>query len=223
MRLPDKPAEKATSLPFRYHWPRRLTQLQVGLLLYGLSMALMIRSRLGLDPWDVFHQGIAKRTHLSFGTVVIIVGAAVLLLWIPLRQRPGVGTISNVVVIGVSVDVFLWLLPPAHALWLRITLLITGVVLNGIATGMYIGARLGPGPRDGLMTGLVARTGRSVRLIRTVIEVAVLVTGFLLGGTVGVATVLYAVSIGPLTQLFLPLFWVRERELAVALIMVSIG
>jgi len=212
MRLPDKAREKATSLRFRYRWVRRLTQLQLGLVLYGLSMALMIRSRLGLDPWDVFHQGIAKRTHLSFGTVTIIVGAAVLLLWIPLRQRPGVGTLSNVVVVGVSVDVFLWLMPPAHAMWLRITLLIAGIVLNGVATGMYIGARLGPGPRDGLMTGLVARTGRSVRLIRTVIEVTVLVTGFLLGGMVGVATVLYAVSIGPLTQLFLPLFWVRERE-----------
>ena len=203
--------DKATPLRFRHRWIRRLTQLQIGLLLYGLSMALMIRSRLGLDPWDVFHQGIAKRTHLSFGTVTIIVGATVLLLWIPLRQRPGVGTLSNVVVIGVSVDLFLWLIPAAHAMWLRIALLIAGIVLNGVATGMYIGARLGPGPRDGLMTGLVARTGRSVRLIRTVIEVTVLVTGFFLGGTVGVATVLYAVSIGPLTQLFLPLFWVRER------------
>ncbi len=201
-------AGKATPLPFRYRWPRRLVQLQVGLLLYGLSMALMIHSRLGLDPWDVFHQGVAKRLHLSFGTVVIIVGALVLLLWIPLRQRPGVGTISNVVVIGVSVDVFLWLVPAPSALWLRITLLVAGVVLNGVATGMYIGARLGPGPRDGLMTGLVSRTGRSVRLVRTTIEVAVLVTGFLLGGTVGLATVLYAVSIGPLTQLFLPVFWV---------------
>lgn len=211
MPAEDKADDKATPMRFRYRWGRRLTQLQIGLLLYGLSMALMIRSRLGLDPWDVFHQGIATRTHLSFGTVTIIVGATVLLLWIPLRQRPGVGTISNVIVIGVSVDVFLWLFPPASALWLRITLLIAGVVLNGVATGMYIGARLGPGPRDGLMTGLVARTGRSVRLIRTVIEVTVLVTGFLLGGTVGVATVLYAVSIGPLTQLFLPLFWVRER------------
>jgi uncharacterized membrane protein YczE len=204
------PAGKATPLPFRYRWLRRLVQLQVGLLLYGLSMALMIHSRLGLDPWDVFHQGVAKRLHLTFGTVVIIVGALVLLLWIPLRQRPGVGTISNVVVIGVSVDVFLWLVPAPSALWLRITLLIGGVVLNGIATGMYIGARLGPGPRDGLMTGLVSRTGRSVRLVRTTIEVAVLVTGFLLGGTVGVATVLYAVSIGPLTQLFLPVFWVSS-------------
>jgi len=203
-------AGKATPLPFRYRWLRRLVQLQVGLLLYGLSMALMIHSRLGLDPWDVFHQGVAKRLHLSFGTVVIIVGALVLLLWIPLRQRPGVGTISNVVVIGVSVDVFLWLLPAPSALWLRITLLVAGVVLNGVATGMYIGARLGPGPRDGLMTGLVGRTGRSVRLVRTTIEVAVLLTGFLLGGTVGVATVLYAVSIGPLTQLFLPVFWVAS-------------
>jgi uncharacterized membrane protein YczE len=181
-------------------------------MLYGVSMALMVRARLGLDPWDVFHQGVAKRTGLSFGTVVIITGALVLLLWIPLRQRPGIGTVSNVVVIGLAVDAALWLLPTPSALWARWALLVAGIVGNGIATGMYIGARLGPGPRDGLMTGLVARTNRSIRLVRTSIEVTVLAVGFLLGGTVGIATVLYALSIGPLTQLFLPLFSVRERN-----------
>ena len=186
-------------------------------MLYGLSMALLVRSRLGLDPWDVFHQGVAKRTGLTFGTVVIVVGALVLLLWIPLRQRPGLGTVSNVIVIGLAVDASLWLIPSPSALWLRITLMVLGVVGNGVATGMYIGARMGPGPRDGLMTGLAARHRRlSIRLIRTCIEVSVLVIGFLLGGTVGIATVVYALSIGPLTQLFLPLFSVRQPALAPA-------
>jgi uncharacterized membrane protein YczE len=188
---------------------RRLAQLFVGLVLYGVSMALMIESALGLDPWDVFHQGLAERTGLSFGTITIIVGAAVLLLWIPLRQRPGIGTVSNVVLIGLAVDAALALLPAPDALVLRITFLVSGIVLNGVATGMYIGARLGPGPRDGLMTGYVAlRPGRSIRLVRTTIEVAVLAIGFLLGGTVGVGTVVYALAIGPLAHVFIPLFTV---------------
>jgi uncharacterized membrane protein YczE len=209
--------DKATPMPLRHRFGRRFVQLQLGLLLYGVSMALLVRSRLGLDPWDVFHQGVAKRTGLTFGTVVIIVGALVLLLWIPLRQRPGLGTVSNVIVIGLAVDAALWLLPAPSALWLRITLMVLGVVGNGIATGMYIGARMGPGPRDGLMTGLAARYPRlSLRLVRTCIEVSVLVVGFLLGGTVGIATVVYALSIGPLTQLFLPLFSVRQPALAPA-------
>ena len=186
-------------------------------MLYGLSMALLVRSRLGLDPWDVFHQGLARITGLRFGVIVIVVGALVLLLWIPLRQRPGLGTVSNVIVIGLAVDASLWLIPSPSALWLRITLMVLGVVGNGVATGMYIGARMGPGPRDGLMTGLAARHQRlSIRLIRTCIEVSVLVIGFLLGGTVGIATVVYALSIGPLTQLFLPLFSVRQPALAPA-------
>ena len=206
MSLPGK----SSAMPLRYRPVRRLLQLQLGLILYGVSMALMIRARLGLDPWDVFHQGVAKRAGLSFGTIVIITGALVLLLWIPLRQRPGIGTVSNVIVIGVAVDAALWLLPSPSPLWARWALLVAGIVGNGIATGMYIGARLGPGPRDGLMTGLVTRTNRSIRLVRTSIEVAVLAVGFALGGTVGIATVLYALSIGPLTQLFLPLFSVRE-------------
>ncbi|MEW2382099.1 hypothetical protein AB0873_08395 [Micromonospora sp. NPDC047707] len=189
----------------RYRPARRLAQLYAGLVLYGVSMALMIRSGLGLDPWDVFHQGISERTGLSFGTVTIAIGALVLLLWIPLRQRPGVGTVSNVVVIGLVVDATLPLLPPDLPFTARMVLLTSGIVANGAATGLYIGARLGPGPRDGLMTGFVARRPRfSIRLVRTAIEVTVLALGWLLGGTVGVGTVAYALTIGPLTQFFLP-------------------
>lgn len=173
-------------------------------------MALMIEAELGLDPWDVFHQGVAERTGLRFGWVVIATGALVLLLWIPLRQRPGIGTISNVVVIGLAVDAALALLPTPSALPTRIGLVVAGIIANGAATGMYIGARLGPGPRDGLMTGFVAlRPGRSIRLVRTVIELAVLAIGVLLGGQVGIATLLYAVTIGPLAHFFIPLFSIR--------------
>ncbi len=186
-------------------WRRRLIQLYAGLVLYGVSMALMIRAGFGLDPWDVFHQGLATRTGWSFGVTTMVVGAAVLLLWIPLRQWPGIGTVSNVVVIGLSVDAALAVLAAPGALVARAALLAAGVVLNGIATAAYIGAGLGPGPRDGLMTGFVRRTGASVRLVRTFIEIAVLAVGWLLGGTVGVATVAYAVAIGPLVHLFLPL------------------
>lgn len=185
---------------------RRLVQLHLGLVLYGVSMAFMIESRLGLDPWDVFHEGLAQRTGLSFGTVTVAVGALVLLLWVPLRQRPGLGTVSNVLVIGPVVDVTLAVLPDVRPIAAQGALLVAGVLLNGLATALYLGARLGPGPRDGLMTGYVARRpGRSVRLVRTVIEVVVLALGWLLGGTVGVGTVAYALAIGPLTQAFLPL------------------
>jgi uncharacterized membrane protein YczE len=190
---------------------RRLPQLVGGLLLYGTSMAMQIRSGLGLNPWDVLHEGLAEQTPLSFGVVTAITGAVVLLLWIPLRQRPGIGTVANVLVIAVAVDVALALLPAPEPLAARIALLVGGVVLNGVATAAYVGARLGPGPRDGLMTGIAARTGRSVRLVRTGIEVVVLACGWLLGGTVGVGTVLYALAIGPLTQAFLPFFAVRTR------------
>jgi uncharacterized membrane protein YczE len=194
---------------------RRFTQLQVGLVAYGLSMALMLRSGLGLDPWDVFHQGVAEVTGLRFGWVVIVTGALVLLAWIPLRQRPGVGTVSDVVVIGLAVDAALAVLPAPQPLPLRVAFLASGILLNGVATGLYIGARLGPGPRDGLMTGFVAlRPGRSIRVVRTVIEVAALAVGWLLGGTVGVGTVLYAVAIGPLAHVFIPVFTVPERDRA---------
>ena len=190
------------------HLARRLVQLYAGLVLYGASMALQIRAALGLDPWDVFHQGLTKHIGLSFGTITMIVGAAVLLLWIPLRQRPGLGTISNVFVIGLSVDAALSLLPTLHSVPVRICVLMAGIVLNGMAGGLYIGARFGPGPRDGLMTGFCRRTGRSVRLVRTTIEVTVLVVGVLMGGSVGIGTVAYALAIGPLVQIFLPLFTV---------------
>jgi uncharacterized membrane protein YczE len=194
---------------------RRLGQLYLGLVAYGVSMALMIESGLGLDPWDVFHQGLARRTGLSIGVITIIVGAAVLVLWIPLRQRPGIGTVSNVFVIGLAVDGALAVLPSVQPMPARVAFMVAGVLLNGVATGLYIGARLGPGPRDGLMTGYVAlRPGRSIRLVRTVIEVTVLAVGWLLGGTVGVGTVLYAVSIGPLAHLFIPLFTVPAAALA---------
>jgi uncharacterized membrane protein YczE len=183
---------------------RRLPQLALGLVLYGVSTSMLVLATLGLDPWDVLHQGLSRRSGVPIGTVTIIVSGVVLLVWIPLRQRPGVGTIANAVVIGVVVDVVLALWQPPQALWLRVVLLVAGVVLNGVATGCYIGAGLGPGPRDGLMTGLAAR-GHSIRVVRTSIEVTVLVAGFLLGGTVGVGTVLYAVAIGPLAHVFIPL------------------
>ncbi|WP_395482471.1 YitT family protein [Streptomyces sp. KHY 26] len=183
-----------------------MLQLYVGLTLYGVSSALLVASGLGLEPWGVLHQGLARRTGLSIGEVAIIVGAAVLLLWIPLRLRPGLGTVSNVFLIGLSLDATLALLPAAHSLLARVPLMFAGILLNGVATGLYIAARFGPGPRDGLMTGLHQRTGRSIRLVRTVIEVSVVVTGFVLGGTIGVGTVLYALSIGPLAQFFLRVF-----------------
>lgn len=187
------------------HRVRRLAQLYSGLALYGFSMALMIRADLGLDPWDAFHQGIASHVSWSFGTVTIVVGALVLLLWIPLWQRPGLGTVSNVVVIGLAVDAGLWALPTMNGLPGRWTFLVAGILLNGVAGGCYIGAGLGPGPRDGLMTGLVRRTGWSIRLVRTGIELTVLAVGWLLGGTVGVGTVLYALGIGPIVHVTLPL------------------
>jgi uncharacterized membrane protein YczE len=185
---------------------RRLVQLYVGLWLYGLGAALQVRAGLGLDPWDVLHQGLARHLGLAIGTVLIIVGALVLLLWIPLRQWPGLGTVSNVVLIGVSLNVSLQVLPAMHELVARVLVLTLGIVLGGIATGLYIGAHYGPGPRDGLMTGLARRTGRSIRLVRTSIEVTVLAAGWVLGGTVGVGTVAYALAIGPLAQIFLPMF-----------------
>jgi uncharacterized membrane protein YczE len=183
---------------------RRLVQLYAGLVLYGLSMALLVRSGLGVMPWDVLHQGLARQLGWSLGVVTIVVGALVLLAWIPLRERPGLGTVSNVVVIGLALDAALAVLPEPASLPLRIALVPIGILLNAVATAAYIGVHLGPGPRDGLMTGLVRRTGRSVRLVRTSIEIAVVTLGWLLGGTLGVATVLYALAIGPLVHALLP-------------------
>jgi uncharacterized membrane protein YczE len=182
---------------------RRLTRLYAGLVLYGVSDGMLLLAGLGVDPWDVLQQGLSRRVGLGVGTWAIIVGAAVLLLWLPLRQRPGFGTASNVIVIGAVIDVVLALVPVPHDLALRVAVLLTGVLLNGIATGAYIGAGLGPGPRDGLMTGIAGR-GFSIRIVRTCIELAVLLIGWLLGGSVGVGTVLYALAIGPLAHFFIP-------------------
>ncbi|MER6949013.1 hypothetical protein ABT294_33835 [Nonomuraea sp. NPDC000554] len=181
--------------------PARLARLYGGLALYGAGIGLQVESGLGNDPWDVFHQGVAFKAGLSIGTVIILVGALVMLLWIPLRQRPGVGTISNVIFLGLFADATIFLLPaPGHwALsWLYLVL---GVVSVALATVLYISARMGPGPRDGVMTGLV-RMGLSVRLARFLIEITVLAVGWLLGGTVGIGTLVFALAIGPLTQLF---------------------
>src|SRR4051812_11630213 len=189
----------------------RVLRLLVGLALYGLSIALLLRSELGLDPWDVFHQGVALRTGLPIGVVVILASVVVLLLWIPLRQRPGIGTVANALLVGLFVEVALAVLPTASHLGWRILLLVTGILLNAVATGLYISAGLGPGARDGLMTGLAAR-GVPIRRARTGVEVVVLAIGWLLGGTVGIGTVLYALSIGPLAHVFIPLFAAAPRS-----------
>jgi uncharacterized membrane protein YczE len=186
-------------------WTRRLVQLYVGLACYGISAAMMVRARLGLDPWDVLHQGIAHRTGHAIGTVSVVVGVFVLLLWLPLPQRPGLGTISNVLVVGLSMNQALRVLPAQHGLGAQFAMLVGGIALCGLATGMYISAGLGAGPRDGLMTGYARRTGLSIRLTRTVLELTVLGAGWLLGGSVGLGTVLFAVGIGPLSQLSLGL------------------
>ncbi|MFI6024004.1 membrane protein YczE [Amycolatopsis magusensis] len=191
---------------------RRFPQLIGGLALYGASMAMLTRAGLGLDPWDVLHEGVMKQIGLSFGVVTALASLLVLLLWIPLRQRPGIGTVLNVLIISVTVDLVRLVLPDQHILFWQVVLLVGGVVLNALATATYVGARLGPGPRDGLMTGLAARTGWSVRVVRTLIEVTVLAGGWLLGGTVGLGTVLYAVSIGPLTQWMLGYVAWRPRS-----------
>jgi uncharacterized membrane protein YczE len=190
---------------------RRLVQLFTGLILYGVSMACMVESGLGLNPWDVLHQGLSKVTGISFGWVVILLGIPIMLVWIPLRQRPGVGTLANLIVVGLVVDRALALLPSGGTMPARIGYLVGGILLNAVATALYIGSRLGPGPRDGLMTGIVARFPRlSIRVVRTVLEVTVLGIGFLLGGTAGIGTIAYALAIGPLVHLLLPILTVRE-------------
>ncbi|MFJ4230152.1 YitT family protein [Cellulosimicrobium cellulans] len=186
---------------------RRLVQLVLGLALFGASIALLVRASLGLFPWDVLHQGVARASGLPLGVVVILASVVVLALWIPLRQRPGLGTVANVVLVGLFVDLTLMVLPTVEPLPWRVVLLVAGVVVNAAATGLYIGAGYGPGPRDGLMTGLAAR-GWSLRWSRLAIELAVLGVGLALGGTVGVGTVVYALAVGPLVQPFLALFTV---------------
>lgn len=190
---------------------RRFIQLQLGLLLYGASLALMVRADLGLNPWSVLHQGLSQLTGLSLGMVVNLVGALVLLIWIPLRQKPGVGTLCNVLVIGTAADVALLALPPIEGLALRIVFLTAAIVLNGAATAAYIGAGLGPGPRDGLTTGLVRISGWRIGWARTAIEVAVLAIGWMLGGVAGVGTVLYALANGPLVQWFMARFEIAPK------------
>ncbi len=190
---------------------RRLLQLFVGLAMYGFSLSLFIRAALGLDPWDVFHQGLAGRVGLSIGVVVIIMSFIVLLLWIPLRQKPGFGTLCNAVLVGLFADLGLAVIPEFSHLGGQVAMLVGAVLLNGVASACYIGARFGPGPRDGLMTGLARRTGWSVRISRTLIEVVVLAAGWFLGGSVGLGTVVYALAIGPLVQLLLPYFEVPEK------------
>lgn len=188
---------------------RRLIQLYLGLAAYGVSMALLLFARFGLMPWDVLHQGLALRSGWPMGRMAILVGALVLVAWIPIRQKPGLGTVSNVIVIGLVFDATLaWVGTALEGAGLpaRIGLLLGGIVLNGVATAAYIGAHFGPGPRDGLMTGLARRTGRSVRLIRTVIEGSALLLGFALGGTLGLGTLVYALAIGPVIQALLPWF-----------------
>ncbi len=183
--------------------PRRLVQLYVGLVLFGVSMALLVRSRLGNMPWDVLHQGLVRQVGGTIGQWSIAVGALVLLLWIPLRERPGLGTVSNVVLVGASVDATLAVLPVAGPMPARVAFMAAGIVLNAIATALYVGAHLGPGPRDGLMTGFVRRTGASVRLVKTLIEVTVVLAGWAMGGTLGVGTAVFVLTIGPLVQVFL--------------------
>ncbi|TPW77030.1 hypothetical protein FJ658_03145 [Schumannella sp. 10F1B-5-1] len=198
-------------------WVRRFVQLGVGVFLYGIAIAMMVRAGVGVAPWDVLTQGLARTTGLAFGLLTIIVGAIVLALWIPIKQKPGIGTVVNIVFVGLSAEVGFALIPVLDtaslgSLWIRIPLFAAGLVVLAIATGLYVGARLGPGPRDGLMTGLVARTGWPVWIVRTGIEVVVVAVGWLLGGNVGIGTIAFAVLIGPLIGIFLPRMRVPEPE-----------
>lgn len=188
---------------------RRLVQLLVGLVLYGVSLALMVRGALGLAPWDVLHSGVIRYLPITLGEAVIVMSFVVLVAWLPLREKPGIGTILNALVVGSSADLTLALLDAPGGLVARAALMLGGVALCGLASAMYIGAQLGRGPRDGLMTGLARQTGRSLRLVRTLLEVLVVVLGLLLGGVAGLGTLVYALGIGPLTQLMLP-WWTVE-------------
>ncbi|WP_433438349.1 YczE/YyaS/YitT family protein [Nonomuraea sp. CA-141351] len=210
----DEPARPPlTYVPLGRHPLRRLPQLFIGLALYGFSLSVMVRASLGVNPWSVLYEGLTLRTPLSFGTISAVLGVLVLLLWIPLKQRPTFGTVANIVVLAYSSDLGLSLIPEHLGLPARVGMLIGGVLLNGFSVAVYVGARLGPGPRDGLMTGAAATTGRSIRLVRTLIEITVLAAGWLLGGSVGVGTVLYALMVGPTAQFFMPWFAYRGHEL----------
>ena len=192
--------------------PRRVVQLFIGLVLFGFSIALMLRGNLGVAPWDVLSIGLTHWLPLTFGQITIALSFVVLLLWVPVGERPGVGTLANAIIIGLAVDASLAWLPIVDDWAPRVALMLGGVLLNGVAGAVYIGAQLGRGPRDGLMTGLARRTGRSLRLIRSLIEVTVLVIGLALGGTAGLGTLVFALAIGPLTQYFLPWALVRAAE-----------
>ncbi|TFC19781.1 hypothetical protein E3O19_02160 [Cryobacterium algoritolerans] len=189
---------------------RRLSQLLIGLFLYGLGIALIVRGEIGVAPWDVLTQGIDSRTHLGFGLITVLMSGVVLLLWFPIRQKPGIGTVLNALLVGPSADVGLWLVPAGQDLWLRVIFFATGLLVLAVATGLYIGAHFGPGPRDGLMTGLHKRTGWRIWVVRTGIEVVVLGVGWLLGGNVGVGTVLFAVLVGPLCNWTIPFFAIKR-------------
>jgi len=188
---------------------RRAAQLIAGLVLYGVSAGMIVLAGLGLDPWDVLHQGLSRTFGLGLGTWAIVASLVVLLLWVPLRQRPGIGTLCNAVLVGVVIDLMLSIFHPPHAPGERVALLVAGVAGNGLATGLYIGAGLGPGPRDGLSVGIAGR-GHSMRIVRTTIEGTVLATGFLLGGSIGIGTVLYALAIGPITHWTIPALAIRR-------------
>lgn len=201
------------SAPFsRLLWVRRGVQLVIGLVAYGIAIALLVRAGIGVPPWDVFAQGITRQTGIPFGLVVNLVGAFVLLFWIPLRQKPGVGTVLNVLLIGPSAELGLWLVPQQTVPWQQGVVFAGGLALLALATGAYIGARLGPGPRDGLMTGLHVRTGWPIWVVRTGIEVTVLTAGFVLGGQLGVGTLAFALLIGPMVNVTLPLLRVPEQR-----------
>jgi uncharacterized membrane protein YczE len=189
---------------------RRIPQLLIGLFLYGVAISMMIRAGLGVSPWDVLSQGVSLQTGLAFGLVTNLIGLAVLLLWIPIREKPGVGTVLNVLLIGPSAEVGLWLIPAQTELWAQILLFAGGLTLLAVATGLYIGARFGPGPRDGLMTGIHRRFGVRIWVVRTTIEVIVLAIGWVLGGTVGLGTVAFALLIGPMVGVMLP--WLRVPD-----------
>jgi uncharacterized membrane protein YczE len=192
--------------PTKQELAARLPRLIAGLVLFGIGIAIMVVANLGLSPWEVLHQGISRHTGIPIGTVGIMTGIAVLLLWIPLRERIGIGTLLNVLLIGLVVDASLWLLPDdIKTLWLRWGLMAGGTLIIAVGSGLYIGAGLGPGPRDGLMTGL-ARKGINVAVARVGIEITVLVIGYFLGGTIGVGTVVFAFGVGPLVAIFLPMF-----------------
>jgi uncharacterized membrane protein YczE len=210
LRLPRRPADPAPVLV------RRFVQLFVGLFLYGIGIALIVRGELGVAPWDVLTQGIAKQTGLGFGLITVITSGVVLLLWIPIRERLGFGTVMNALLVGPSADVGLWLIPSGLDLWVRILLLPAGIVVLAIATGLYIGAHFGPGPRDGLMTGLHRVTGWKIWIVRTGIELVVLAGGWLLGGNVGIGTVAFALLIGPLCGYTIPLFAIKRPAAAAA-------